>query len=332
MFGGQVSVYTRTATYDDVRPTEDADFSPPAGSERCISVLGNATWRAYAEPLATLEARRLSLHHDPLDAQPASSAARAAAANAVSAGMWTAAAETVFGNGTIRDVRRRLGAEMAPPAGAGALRIPPAPAGRALRSDTIPVSFSAVQQWRNCTTIGTIRNQGNCGSCWAFAAVEALADRTCIASGGREDMLLAPQYLVDCDTDNSACKGGYLDFAWRYLQRRGAPPERCDPYAHCRYQPFTNCTPPPTLPPAARPAAPATEAGNCSACADGSTPRMYRARDAYAVARPGDVAVMQREIVAHGPIEVAFFVFSDFITTTRGCTGGRTKSWSAGTR
>ena len=38
----------------------------------------------------------------------------------------------------------------------------------------------------------------------------------------------------------------------------------------------------------------------------------YRAETAYLVAQPGDVAGIQAEIMAHGPVEVGYFVFSDF--------------------
>ena len=47
-------------------------------------------------------------------------------------------------------------------------------------------------------------------------------------------------------------------------------------------------------------------------CIDGSKPVYYKAKTAYAVAQPGDVASMQKEIMEHGPIEVAFYVYGDF--------------------
>ena len=42
--------------------------------------------------------------------------------------------------------------------------------------------------------------------------------------------------------------------------------------------------------------------------------RQYKAAIAYAVAKPGDVTAIQREIMAHGPVQVGFQVFSDFMT------------------
>jgi len=38
----------------------------------------------------------------------------------------------------------------------------------------------------------------------------------------------------------------------------------------------------------------------------------YSAESAYAVAKPGDVEGIQNEIMQHGPVEVGFYVFSDF--------------------
>lgn len=43
--------------------------------------------------------------------------------------------------------------------------------------DDLPENFDARINWPNCPTIQEIRDQGSCGSCWAFGAVEAMSDR-----------------------------------------------------------------------------------------------------------------------------------------------------------
>ncbi|KAI9559962.1 hypothetical protein GHT06_013970 [Daphnia sinensis] len=52
-------------------------------------------------------------------------------------------------------------------------------------NQALPDSFDAREQWPNCPTIQEICDQGSCGSCWAFGAVEAMSDRICIHSKGK---------------------------------------------------------------------------------------------------------------------------------------------------
>ena len=126
--------------------------------------------------------------------------------------------------------------------------LPISPHHAALRTTPLPEAFDSRVAWPGC--IGPIRNQGQCGSCWAFGAVESLADRTCIASGGSVNITLSAESLLQCDTADEGCNGGYLDNAWEGLVSRGALEESCDPYTHCDYPPAPLPTPisPPPLP------------------------------------------------------------------------------------
>lgn len=74
----------------------------------------------------------------------------------------------------------------------------------------VPKEFDARQQWPQCASIGLIRDQGSCGSCWAVAATSAISDRTCITSGGRVAPLLSALDLLSCCTGE--CGKGYAHY------------------------------------------------------------------------------------------------------------------------
>ena len=92
---------------------------------------------------------------------------------------------------------------------------------------TVPETFT----WEGNQCVGAIRNQGDCGSCWAFGAVEAFSDRVCLGTDATANVPLSPQWLVSCDTTNDGCGGGYLDLVWQYINENGIPAETSDPYA-----------------------------------------------------------------------------------------------------
>ncbi|TNV78533.1 hypothetical protein FGO68_gene16093 [Halteria grandinella] len=90
-----------------------------------------------------------------------------------------------------------------------------------------PASFDPrTEKFSKC--IHPIRDQAQCGSCWAFGSTEALSDRFCIHG---EDVVLAPQDPVSCDQNNYGCDGGYLNLVWQYFQNVGVVSEGCWPYA-----------------------------------------------------------------------------------------------------
>jgi cathepsin B len=84
--------------------------------------------------------------------------------------------------------------------------------------------------WRlkSATCIHEIRNQGNCGSCWAFSASSVVSDRCCLR---KEDHgWLSPQELVSCDKANGGCNGGWEFNALDYVAKYGLVPDACFPY------------------------------------------------------------------------------------------------------
>ena len=73
------------------------------------------------------------------------------------------------------------------------------------------------------------KNQGACGSCWAFAATGMVSDRCCLMKADKG--WLSPQELVSCDKMDSGCQGGGLDTPLDYIkQNHGLVPDECFPY------------------------------------------------------------------------------------------------------
>jgi len=65
----------------------------------------------------------------------------------------------------------------------------------------------ATVDWRNKGAVNAIKDQGQCGSCWAFSAVAALEAAHQIKTGNL--LSFAEQELVDCSTQNYGCNGGW---------------------------------------------------------------------------------------------------------------------------
>lgn len=83
--------------------------------------------------------------------------------------------------------------------------------------------------YRKLGYVTSVKNQGSCGSCWAFSSVGALEGQLMKTKGQLVD--LSPQNLVDCVTENDGCGGGYMTNAFRYVSNnQGIDSEESYPY------------------------------------------------------------------------------------------------------
>ncbi|GMT11864.1 hypothetical protein PFISCL1PPCAC_3162, partial [Pristionchus fissidentatus] len=189
-------------------------------------------------------------------------------------------------------------------------------------SVALPASFDARTQWPACTSIGYIRDQSDCGSCWAFGAAEAMTDRVCIATAGAQQPILSADDLLSCCglSCGIGCKGGFNLRAWNYMLQHGI----------CTGGGFYDnigCKPYPFEPCGTHTVDGTTHYRNCSGVADPPTPKCtsectnaaypkayaddkYYAKSAYAV--KNDVEAIKQEIFQNGPVEAGFRVYEDF--------------------
>lgn len=87
--------------------------------------------------------------------------------------------------------------------------------------------------WRNQGAVNPIKNQGSCGSCWAFSANAAFESAAFIA-GYTPLYSFSEQQLVDCATEegNQGCNGGWMTSAFEYVQKVGGLQQEASyPYA-----------------------------------------------------------------------------------------------------
>lgn len=71
-----------------------------------------------------------------------------------------------------------------------------------VRND-LPENFDLRDKYPNCEALKEIRDQGSCGSCWAFSTAEVMSDRVCIFSNQTKQDRLSPLHLVSCCTECS---------------------------------------------------------------------------------------------------------------------------------
>ena len=153
------------------------------------------------------------------------------------------------------------------------------------------LGLPATLDWRHnplSNYVTPVRDQGNCGSCWAFATTGALESYLLIKNNQLKPDLtnLSEQILVSCSRAGS-CSGGYIDRASDFIRDIGLPGEPCYPYT------ATN--------------------GNCrKACNDWQSNTDWIDSWSFVATTSPTVDAIKNALYAYGPLVTTMDVYTDF--------------------
>jgi len=180
----------------------------------------------------------------------------------------------------------------------------------------LPTNFDPRTTWPQCPSLKEVRDQGDCGSCWAFGAVESMTDRLCIKSNGTKQFHFSAEDLMACCREcGNGCNGGFpaaaFDFykeegivsGGQYNSKQGCQPYEipaCDHHVVGKLQPCSKKE---------------MKTPKCAKKCEASYTTPY-SQDKHFGAKGyhvrGEKNIMQ-ELVENGPMEAAFTVYSDFL-------------------
>ena len=173
----------------------------------------------------------------------------------------------------------------------GALEEPALAEKKADEFSYAPASVPATFDWRNSSGnnfVTPVRNQGSCGSCWAFAVTAALESKALITfNWPGTNLNLSEQIVVSCGGAGS-CNGGSPGTASNFLKNTGTNLESCYPYT--------------------------AQDGTCSsACADWQDSTYKIANWSYVSSgSPPAASVLKDAIYTSGPVVAVYDVYTDF--------------------
>jgi C1A family cysteine protease len=159
-------------------------------------------------------------------------------------------------------------------------------------SPALPARFD----WRNYNGqnyVSSVKDQGQCGSCWAFAVTAALESKAMITQSKSDNLDLSEQIVLSCSQAGS-CDGGWPDQAASFLTATGT--------AGQSYYPYT------------------AQNGSCSTAGNGWQSNAYKMKNwTYVVENAvPTVDAVKNALSSGGPLVVTMNVYEDFFSYSAG--------------
>jgi len=194
----------------------------------------------------------------------------------------------------------------------------------------LPAEFDSAENWPQCAdVINDIRDQSNCGCCWAFGAAEAASDRLCIGTNATIKVPLSAQDMCFC-AEYNGCDGGMLYTAWERIKSHGLVTggqyQNSGPFGsgwcsafelpHCHHHGPQGNDPYPDEGTTGCPAVTRSPRCPTSCDSDSVSPHNDFDNDKYSftgtISSLETASAVATSIYNSGPVETAFTVYSDF--------------------
>eukprot|EP00352_Strombidinopsis_acuminata_P009271 CAMPEP_0176375148 /NCGR_PEP_ID=MMETSP0126-20121128/27304_1 /TAXON_ID=141414 ORGANISM="Strombidinopsis acuminatum, Strain SPMC142" /NCGR_SAMPLE_ID=MMETSP0126 /ASSEMBLY_ACC=CAM_ASM_000229 /LENGTH=409 /DNA_ID=CAMNT_0017736107 /DNA_START=62 /DNA_END=1291 /DNA_ORIENTATION=+ len=230
---------------------------------------------------------------------------------------WVAGINDKFDGASYKEVQALLGAIVDPE---WTIKLHP----KDSTVNDLPTNFDSRENWSECAdVINHVRDQSNCGSCWAHGTTEALNDRSCIAKGVH-NLFSVSDTTGCCDflhCFSMGCNGGQVATPWAWFNSAGVVTggdfgdnELCFDYT------MAKCAHHVTAPGLGSCDDIVQVEPQCKSTCQTNTSIDYASDKNFASSSYGfrSVDAIKSDIYQHGTVTAAFTVYEDFLTYKSG--------------